>query len=166
MTNTRSLALIPVAALQSAKAVEDAFTVTAVAMLQKPAIMPAIVVPLPPTTRFVVLATVVTDSDVVVAFVEVAFTVTRFVIVEVALFTTTPPLEVVSPSTLKAATAVDDAVEINPANVETSATDKVLESVVAPVAASVPPVEILLLIVVAAETTRKITTIERITEVA
>lgn len=92
ITNTRSLVLMPVAATQSAKAVEVAFTVTAVVILQKPVIMPPMVVPLPPTTRFVVLAIVVTDSDVVVAFTE-----TRFVIVEVALFTRTPPLNVPSP---------------------------------------------------------------------
>jgi hypothetical protein len=92
MTNTLSPVRIPVASVQSAYAVDDAVTFTEVAMLQNPNIAPASVVPLPPTTRFVVLATVVTESDVVVAF-----TMMRFVTVEVELFTTTPPLNVPSP---------------------------------------------------------------------
>ena len=44
------------------------------------------------TTSAEVLAVFITAKDVVVAFVEVAFTVTRFVIVELAEFTKSPPV--------------------------------------------------------------------------
>jgi hypothetical protein len=97
---------------------------------------------------------------VVVAFVEVAFTTTRFVIVEVALLTTIPPLKVESPSTLNAATAVEEAVVIKPPSMVTRPV-----KVEAPVTESVPPVAMLSLIVVAPNTNAATKKTDKVTAV-